>query len=599
MHNTSPAYKEQINKTVRNISYLKINFGIVNGDASKEHTITDNGAMFYSDSADANLGLPVTKRYLTFERNKFILDGKGLLPPESGSATPYYQGFVSNTVSDINGSFTTAPKITINFPIQLSFVGLTFRFNKIHNNFPSHFTIIGYNGATVKFNKTVNPTSFDFVLTDSIDDVTKIELRFDNMAVQYRRAELEYLMFGIVTTFTDQDLVTSTWERGINLMSTVLPKNNFNFTIMDIDRNYNPENPSGVWKYLENRQPVWFEYGYELDSGEIEWISGSNLYSNGEVTVDSSGMISNVNFKTSSIITSLEEEYYRGSYNPSGISLYDLALDVLDFADLPLIAGGVLPYVLDPILHTIITKVPMPTLPISECLQLIANAGRCVLSINRVGQIQIQRYESVQTNFKFDYTNMMTSPALSKSPYLLQVNTFSHTVSVSAETSQVHTSNVNLPVATECLLKYDMSTETSLSVGGGVSVVGSPEFFAGSCLVTLVGTGSVTILGKKLIFSKESVNFNVNPNGFICPVENMLLNSPADALAYAQWVASVLVRRNTYKVDERGYPDIDTGDLITMDTPFSEDMEAIVISNKLTYNGALSGETTFLANEVT
>lgn len=603
MYPVSNDYKSQIEKQVRNFSYIKVNFGIVDSNASEDSTITDNGSMYYSQSNEIDLGKNVELRYLTFEHNKFILDGFNRLP-EVGEVE-YYQGFVSNAISNSSGQFTTPPKITITFPSLFSFIGLTFRFNKLQNSYPSELRVRAYNGASVVYDSIKTPTSPEYVLDEPVPAsglfCNKIELTFNKTYPVRRRAELEYLMFGIVKTFTNEEISSSMWTRELSLMSTRLPKNEFTFSILDKNKDYNPENPQGVWQYLEERQPVWFQYGYQLDNGQIEWVDASTLYSVGKVKVSSGSITPVVSFSTESILNSLEETYYQGVYYPAGRSLYDLAIDVLTFANLPLLRNGTIPYVVDTALQSVITRVPLPEMKIKEVLQLIANAGRCVIDCNRIGQIEIKRYVEPVVNsstFKFTFDKIKLPPVLEKNQLLLSVNTFSNTVTVEDNSTILHTSNVTLDTPTECLFKYDMSTNVSLNAGVGITVHDTPTYYAGSCRVTISGSGTINITGKKLIFSKDGISYVVGTTGFICPIENLLLNSSADAYAYAEWVASILVRRNEYKIQDRGYPELDTGDLILSDTLFTSDMEATIVGLKVKYNGALSGETKFLSKEV-
>ena len=180
MYSVSEQYKEQMNKEVRNFSYMRVNFGILTPDASTENSMVDNGHMYYSNIDDVDFGDNVEKRYLTFEHNKFILDGNNLLPLEVGSGkVPYYQGYVSKEMSGSDGTFTNPPKITISFHRPFSFIGLTFRFGKYFNNYPSEFDIIAYYEGVEVFKTTENPTSHEFILDKPIPNVgfcDKIEL---------------------------------------------------------------------------------------------------------------------------------------------------------------------------------------------------------------------------------------------------------------------------------------------------------------------------------------------------------------------------------------------------------------------------------------
>lgn len=603
MYNTSTEYKEQIRKIIRNPSHIKVNFGIVESDASTSSTLTDNGSMYYSDTQDVVLGKNVEYRYVTLEHNKFILDG-GQLIPQIG-IDPFFQGYISSAISNSSGVYTSPPVLTIEFSQLFSFIGLTFRFNSEYNNYVSEMRIKAYNNNVEVYNQIHNPTSSQFVLDEKIPAVgvfcDKLELHFLKSEPARRRVELSYIMFGIVETFENDRITDSTWSREISLISTRLPKNEFKFTIIDKDLDYNPENPTGTWEYLEERQPVWFQYGYELDNDTVEWLDGPNLYSIGEVTVSNAGKLPKVTFTASSVINQLDDIYYRGIYNPLGTSLYDLAVDVLEFANLPLLRGGYEPYIVSTELQSISTTIPVPELSIKEALQLIANAGKCIIDINRLGQIEIKPFVPIVPDldtFNLTYGDMISSPILNKTPLLYSVDTYKTTVSLESGASVVHESEISLGSNTQCILKYDKSMWHSISTDGTLTVVGSPVYYAGSCVVTLVGTGKVYVTATKLVYSKDSISFIAGQTGYRCPIENELLDDNNYAMEYAEWVAGVVGMRNEYKVTDRGFPEFDPADTILADTLFTDKIESIITGSKIRYNGALRGETTYLSKEV-
>ena len=81
-------------------------------------------------------------------------------------------------------------------------------------------------------------------------------------------------------------------------------------------------------------------------------------------------------------------------------------------------------------------------------------------------------------------------------------------------------------------------------------------------------------------------------------LENILINSIADATEYAKWIGDVLIKRNEYTCSDRGFPELDLCDVILSDTLFTTGIESTIIANKLKYNGTLSATTTYISNEV-
>jgi hypothetical protein len=601
MYNVSEAYKEQINKRLRNLSYMRVYLGVIEPDASVFNTMSDNGHSYLSNLQETDAGRVVNKRYLTMEHNKCILDGKGILPPELADPVLEYQGFVSNAISGSDGVFSVPPTITINFSQPFAFVGLTFRFDRIHGTYPTELQITAFNGAAQIYDNTVNPTSYEYWLESDIPDVgqfcTSLVIKFKKTFPRKRRAVLEYIMFGIVKTFTDDTLIKSTWNRNTDLLSTKIPTNSFEFTIMDVAKDYNPDNAQGFWQYIEQRQPVSFEYGYELDDGSTEWISGGHLLTSGEISTDSTSVISKTTFKATSVLNQLTNKYYKGIYSAVPVSLYDLAVDVLEFAQLPLLHDGSTPYSVDTALQSISTTVPIPELQINEALQLVSNAGRCILGVDRDGRVVIERMVEIESDFSLGFEQIDRPPSLSKLPSLLTVSSYYTVLEVDNVESMLTSNAVSFVVATECRLTYEPSTAQRITVDGTLAIVGTPIYYATSALVTLSGTGTVAVPGKLLKTTKVSVTNVAGETGYDCPIENKLLNSKADATDYVAWIASILTRRNLYTAANRGYPELDVLDLISVDTLFTKDANATVSASTIEYNGALSGSTSYILAE--
>jgi hypothetical protein len=98
--------------------------------------------------------------------------------------------------------------------------------------------------------------------------------------------------------------------------------------------------------------------------------------------------------------------YYKGVYNPDGTSLYDLAVDVLTDANLPLLKDGSVRWSIDESLKTIRTVAPLPLDTHANCLQLIANAGGCVIRPDRDGILRIEKLDYSTT-----LTNLLPAPS--------------------------------------------------------------------------------------------------------------------------------------------------------------------------------------------
>ena len=165
----------------------------------------------------------------------------------------------------------------------------------------------------------------------------------------------------------------------ISSINDDLPESEFDITLHNDNQIFNVDNPASEINFLESGQRLNVTVGYLLDSGSIEWLQMGSLY-----VYEWSASDEKATIKAVDVLKFLEDDYYKGQYYEKGISLYDLA--ELVFVD----AGvGNDDYYLDTYLKKVTVYNPLPKVKHKEALQIIANAGRCVLDYDRYGRIRI------------------------------------------------------------------------------------------------------------------------------------------------------------------------------------------------------------------
>lgn len=194
------------------------------------------------------------------------------------------------------------------------------------------------------------------------------------------RFRINQITMGIGIYFDSRKILSATKKEHISPISEELPTIDFSLTVSNKDRAFDVENDESSVNFFELGQDIEALYGQELDDGTIEWIPGINL-----ALKEWSADDEKLNLSASDRFDSMDGTYYRGQYHPEGISLYNLAVDV--FTD-----AGVDPreYGVDTYLKTVIVRNPIPVVAHKEALQLIANAGRCILYQDRTGKIYLK-----------------------------------------------------------------------------------------------------------------------------------------------------------------------------------------------------------------
>ena len=72
--------------------------------------------------------------------------------------------------------------------------------------------------------------------------------------------------------------------------------------------------------------------------------------------------------------------------------------------------------------------------------------------------------------------------------------------------------------------------------------------------------------------------------------ENPLITDHDMAQALAEHFTTYLTMRNTYDAEYRGNPELETGDIIGLQTKHTGEMDALILVDEITYDGALSGK---------
>lgn len=371
MRVVSNEWKDAVRAVPRKEFEMEISIGLINQEAqSNANTTSDAHRLSTVNVFDrAKIDFP----YATYEREFFKVNGQMLFPSES-SNPQYYNGYISNQLSNENKDISGCT-LEISFPLScypLDIKGLTLQFYWFY---PTEFEVRWNNQSKVFTNDG------EKFITDYVFDNVSTPIRIipKKMNAPYARFRVENIKFGIGLEFTSKEIIDATLTTYTHPISNNLPYKQLMFTVDDIDSSFDLENPISSINFMEQMQTVKVRMGMTLDDRTVEWLDMETLSL--QEWVSEKGKAT---FKACDSLTFSEDEYYKGQYYPSGISLYDLAVNVL--ADM-----GKEPseYVLDTYLQAIKVKNPLPVCKYKEALQIIANAGRCYMSQDSDGKLYI------------------------------------------------------------------------------------------------------------------------------------------------------------------------------------------------------------------
>ena len=525
MQTVSESWKNAHRQTLLNESYVEVSLDIADPDALIDATSSDNGSAYISDTeevvSEVNTAI---KSYGTLEQNIWLLDGTRKSIPESDYKDG---GYVGDVLSNDEGEFVDKiPTITINFSqVHTKLIpGLIITWGKAYNEYPEHFIVSAYNGDTLVVQKEVlDNNSVTTVLTWEVSNYTRIIIQIFSWCLPNHRARVDEIFMGWHKVYSKQDLFSYSHEQVVDPISTSLPKMEIKFSVDNRDGSYNPYNLDGMAKYLTERQEVKTRYGLKLDNGTIEWVEGGVFYLS-EWYAKQNGI--SADFVARDLLEFMSATYYDNVSAIGERTLYDLAVSLLQAANLPSNSDGTNKWVIDESLNDITTTAVLPNDTIANCLQMIANMGRCVLYPDRNGNLHIEPISSNETDYVINSFNSYSKSEITLSKPIKQV----------------------------AVKVYNYS----LGAKGVESTTNTTE------IVTVGDVGEVIV------------------------VDNPLVTSTENAIALGEWVGNYLKNRMTLKSSVRADVRLDALDIVSNENDYSTNRVRMT-NVRFDFNGAFRG----------
>ena len=369
MQLVSKEFEQAMKLPFRNRAYIRVSIGVINSDAQNnaEVDLQKTELTYFANEIYPFNGYSVDKMYVTCEQDLSKVDGSMYFLPKKNSLYELYNaGIVTN---EILGSV----RIDFRGVVGLDIKGLTIDFGECY---PNIFTIETDTGI-----KSYENNKALFTTEDSFDGTSYILITPSSMVNGQGRLRIHKMSFGIANMFGNEKVISCSANEFVSPISESIPSMDISLKIDNRDLYYSVDNPKSSFAYMEEGQEVKVAFGYDVTgNGDIEWLPDTTTYLDTWSADDAEA-----NFTSTDRFYQLSGTYYRGLYRKSGISLYDLAIDVLKDAGIT----DVREFYIDNYLKKVIVYNPLPPVSHAEALQIIANAGRCVLREDRSNKIFI------------------------------------------------------------------------------------------------------------------------------------------------------------------------------------------------------------------
>ena len=370
MQKVSKAYKESMKSPLRNRGYIKATIGIINQDAQDNirAPAEQNRFTYFSDSKKIFSGYEVEKIYATAEQDFSKVDGSMyFLPIENLKLEMYNNGAVSEVLL---GSFY----VNFNGNTGYDIKGLIIDFGEYY---PTSITV-EWDEGTKSYANSVQL----FVTEDVFYNVSYFKITALSMVNGQGRLRIYQFSCGISKTFLNKDVLKYSLKDYVSPITETIPSQDMSLEVDNQNLYYSVDNPESAFSFFEVGHEIRVAFGYDVTgNGDIEWLPPNTCYLKTWKADDVKAK-----FTATDQFDYLTGKYYKGVYHSNGISLYNLAIDVLNDAGIT----DERDYYLDPYLKNVIVYNPMPAVKHSEALQIIANAGRCTLYQDRNKRIRMK-----------------------------------------------------------------------------------------------------------------------------------------------------------------------------------------------------------------
>lgn len=335
----------------------------------------------------------------TWETDRFKLNGTMCFPDDT-KANNGEMGYVSSVMCDSAGVFASGsyPTLTIQFNAVHSSLGVTVTFDDTNGEYAVDYDVAAYDsiGALITtVSRTGNTNTIDNPIGQLVN-YKKIIVTIKKWSTGNRRARVLEVDFGIVKVYTGDNLIAMSMVENLSLDSSNLPSAEFTFTVDNSDRAFNILNPTGFYKFLQQRQKVYADMGVELPDGSVSYVPLGQYYLGQWLSEEGS---LTTKFTTGSSLD-LMSGYSYENLTATTKTLSQFAADIFAVCGIPSNS-----YSIDTALASISTNTLVKKANCKDILQMIAIAGCANVYVDRSGVIQIKTKRTRKVRYIRDWLN--------------------------------------------------------------------------------------------------------------------------------------------------------------------------------------------------
>lgn len=287
--------------------------------SSNDNQSFGNVEIFQGEMAQADYG--------TLERNQFVLDGSKEIMPDA----PENVAFWSSTMSKVDCTFESNPKLTILFTAPHTSAGLTLYFA---GEYPAELRITWYDTNLVKIiSEVYYPDALCYVCNKQVQNYRKIEIEFIRTMLPERYVKLQYILYGKYIVWDADTIKSAKLQEDIDTTSITLPINEADISIVDANNDFDAENEGGSWKSVQKTQEVVLSeyYNDEMIPLGAFFVDGFSFSKNVAKfsLVDGIGLLDKYTFYDGEVYANVKAEtILQAIFAAAGVAKYAIEEDV-------------------------------------------------------------------------------------------------------------------------------------------------------------------------------------------------------------------------------------------------------------------------------
>lgn len=287
MLKSTEAFSEAVVGTIRRMA-LRAAIDIVSPDLSFG-SVTGSEQAIFSKPDQLHDRVFQTSPYITVERNRWMLNKKFVTIPNMNPLED--MGFVSRAISKEDGSFGTPQEVSMAISnVKILQACSVFFSDKDWDGVPEDFKIDVMQGGVSYHTKEFVGNTEKSVSVDgfTVYNPDQIRVTVTKWSMPGRRVRAIEIIPGIYANWDGGMVVSMLVTQQANPSCLTIPYGTCSLTINNIDRRFEPRNKSGLFKSIEDRQPIKIDIGVRLADGTFEYKSLGKYYqySGGWITSD-------------------------------------------------------------------------------------------------------------------------------------------------------------------------------------------------------------------------------------------------------------------------------------------------------------------------